>query len=108
MGDKIRFGIIGGGMAGPLNAGALRDIPEAEVVAFCDVKEDVAKEFSKEYNIPSYYTDSIDIISFQHLFIIRVIRRNIVLFAEFLCHILFHVTECNNLCFRDIPKCSCI
>ena len=55
-----------------------------------------------------YYTDSIDIISFQHLFIIRVIRRNIVLFAEFLCHILFHVTECNNLCFRDIPKCSCI
>ena len=57
MGDKIRFGIIGGGMAGPLNAGALRDIPEAEVVAFCDVKEDVAKEFSKEYNIPSYYTD---------------------------------------------------
>ena len=53
MGDKIRFGIIGGGMAGPLNAGALRDIPEAEVVAFCDVKEDVAKEFSKEYNIPS-------------------------------------------------------
>ena len=40
MGDKIRFGIIGGGMAGPLNAGALRDIPEAEVVAFCDVKED--------------------------------------------------------------------
>ena len=39
MGDKIRFGIIGGGMAGPLNAGALRDIPEAEVVAFCDVKD---------------------------------------------------------------------
>ena len=47
MGDKIRFGIIGGGMAGPLNAGALRDIPEAEVVAFCDVKEDVAKEFEQ-------------------------------------------------------------
>lgn len=47
MGDKIRFGIIGGGMAGPLNAGALRDIPEAEVVAFCDVKEDVARNSAK-------------------------------------------------------------
>ena len=55
--EKCDTLIIGGGMAGPLNAGALRDIPEAEVVAFCDVKEDVAKEFSKEYNIPSYYTD---------------------------------------------------
>ena len=66
MGDKIRFGIIGGGMAGPLNAGALRDIPEAEVVAFCDVKEDVAKEFSKEYNIPSYYTDYKEMLKRLH------------------------------------------
>lgn len=57
MNKKIRFGIIGGGMAGPLNAGALRDIPEAEIIAFCDVKEDVAKKFSEEYVIPSYYTD---------------------------------------------------
>ena len=57
MSEKIRFGIIGGGMAGPLNAGALRDIPEAEIVAFCDVKEDVAKKFSEEYHIPNWYTD---------------------------------------------------
>lgn len=47
MSEKIRFGIIGGGMAGPLNAGALRDIPEAEIVAFCDVKEDVAKKIQR-------------------------------------------------------------
>ena len=32
MGDKIRFGIIGGGMAGPLNAGALRDIPKQRLL----------------------------------------------------------------------------
>lgn len=62
MSKKIRFGIIGGGMAGPLNAGALRDIPEAEIVAFCDVKEEVAKSFSAEYAIPSYYTDYRDML----------------------------------------------
>ena len=45
-------------MAGPLKCRKhFGIIPEAEVVSFCDVKEDVAKEFSKEYNIPSYYTD---------------------------------------------------
>lgn len=53
MSEKIRFGIIGGGMAGPLNAGALRDIPEAEIVAFCDVKEDVAKNSAKSIIFPT-------------------------------------------------------
>lgn len=58
MGDKIRFGIIGGGMAGPLHAGALRDLPEdAEMVAFCDVNEELAHKFAAEYNIPNVYTD---------------------------------------------------
>ena len=36
MGDKIRFGIIGGGMAGPLNAGALRDIPDVSYRITCN------------------------------------------------------------------------
>jgi UDP-N-acetyl-2-amino-2-deoxyglucuronate dehydrogenase len=57
MESKVRFGIIGGGMAGPLHAGALRDIPDAETIAFCDVNEDVAKKFSAEYGIPNWYTD---------------------------------------------------
>lgn len=55
--EKIRFGIIGGGMAGPLNAGALKDIPEAEIVAFADIKEDLCKEFCKKYDIKDWYTD---------------------------------------------------
>lgn len=67
MGNKIRFGIIGGGMAGPLNAGALRDIPEAEIVAFCDINEKVAKEFSTEYGIPYYYTDYRDLLARQDI-----------------------------------------
>ena len=55
--EKVRFGIIGGGMAGPLNAGALQDIPEAEIAAFCDINLELAKSFSEKYNIPSYCTD---------------------------------------------------
>lgn len=57
MEKKIRFGVIGAGMAGPLNAGALRDIPEAEIVAFSTRKEAVCKKFCEEYDIPRYYTD---------------------------------------------------
>lgn len=57
MSKKIRFGVIGAGMAGPLNAGALRDIPDAEIVAFSTRREEVCKSFCKEYGIPEYYTD---------------------------------------------------
>ena len=64
MGDKIRFGIIGGGMAGPLNAGALRDIPEAEVVAFCDVKELGVLE----YRSVRFDTEVLDIPNFQPVY----------------------------------------
>lgn len=57
MSDKIRFGMIGVGMAGPLNAGAIRDIPDAEVVAVCSSREETARAFSEEFGIPDYYTD---------------------------------------------------
>jgi len=54
---KMRFGLIGGGLAGPLSAGALNDIKEAELVAMTDIKEDVCKSFCEKYNIKDWYTD---------------------------------------------------
>jgi UDP-N-acetyl-2-amino-2-deoxyglucuronate dehydrogenase len=57
MEKKMRFGIIGGGMAGPLSAGALRDIPDAEMVAFADINEEVCQSFSRRYDIKRAYTD---------------------------------------------------
>ncbi len=54
---KMRFGLVGGGLAGPLSAGALNDIKEAELVAMADIKEDVCKSFCKKYNIKDWYTD---------------------------------------------------
>ena len=57
MSKKMRFGLIGGGLAGPLSAGALNDIQDAELVAVADIKEDVCKSFCKKYNIKDWYTD---------------------------------------------------
>jgi len=54
---KMKFGLIGGGLAGPLSAGALNDIKEAELVAMADIKEDVCRNFCKKYNIKDWYTD---------------------------------------------------
>lgn len=63
MARKLRFGVIGAGMAGPLNAGALRDISDVEIVAFSTRREEICKSFCEEYGIPDYYTDYRDLLA---------------------------------------------
>lgn len=54
---KIRFGICGLGFAGSvLMAPAMKDHPNAEIVAACDPNEDVRTRFGQEYGIPTYAT----------------------------------------------------
>ena len=55
MAKKIRIGIIGTGMMAASHAASFSRIPYVQVVACCDVREEVAKEFSLEHNIPSVY-----------------------------------------------------
>ncbi len=54
--EKLKFGLIGGGMAGPLTAKALTDIPHAELVAFCDLNSDLFAKY-EEYGAENFYTD---------------------------------------------------
>ncbi|MGI6090548.1 MAG: Gfo/Idh/MocA family protein [Saccharofermentanales bacterium] len=65
--EKVRFGIIGAGMAGPLNAGALKDIPDAELVACCDINQEVALKFSKQFEIPHCYFNYNDLLNHKGL-----------------------------------------
>lgn len=54
--EKLKFGLIGGGMAGPLTANALKDIPEAELVSFCDLNSELFESY-EEYGAKKFYTD---------------------------------------------------
>ncbi len=54
MDKKLRIGIIGcGGIANGKHLPALKQIPEAEMVAFCDIIPERAEKAAKEYGIPS-------------------------------------------------------
>jgi UDP-N-acetyl-2-amino-2-deoxyglucuronate dehydrogenase len=55
--DKMRFGLIGAGMAGPYFGDALRDLPDAELVAVATTREDSARPFAEKYGLPDWYTD---------------------------------------------------
>jgi len=56
MDKKVKFALIGLGRISPNHLDAIEHAPHAELVAVCDIIEDLAKETGKKYSC-SYYTD---------------------------------------------------
>ncbi|PYV18953.1 MAG: oxidoreductase [Acidobacteria bacterium] len=54
---KVRLGIIGSAFSSNLHAEALREVPEAEVVAACSPNRRHVEEFARKWNIPVVETD---------------------------------------------------
>ena len=57
MSEKVRIGIIGTGIIGKQHVQQYKDVPEAEVVAVCDIRPDEANRVAQLNNIPLVYTD---------------------------------------------------
>lgn len=56
--EKIRFGIVGMGMMGRMRLTNLHcRIPQAEVIAICDMRKEQVEAVQKEFNIQYGYTD---------------------------------------------------
>ncbi len=68
--DKLGFGIIGCGRIAPKHAESITAIPDAELVAVCDIIPEKAEEFARLYNAEPYLDykellqrDDIDIVT---------------------------------------------
>jgi UDP-N-acetyl-2-amino-2-deoxyglucuronate dehydrogenase len=55
--NKMRFGIIGGGVIAPTHAQAITGNSEAELVAIADVELEKAERMAVDYTIPHVYKD---------------------------------------------------
>lgn len=65
---KVRVGVIGaGGIARGVHLPSLSEIPEAEVVAICDLRIEKAKEMAEKYNIPAVYFDMYEMLDKENL-----------------------------------------
>ncbi|HTK06484.1 MAG TPA: Gfo/Idh/MocA family oxidoreductase [Ktedonobacteraceae bacterium] len=71
MTEKLRFGIIGCGVIGPLHAEALKVIPDAELVAVADVVPEKAQKLGEKYNARAY-TDAGEMLEREHLDVVDV------------------------------------
>jgi len=54
---KVKIGIVGAGAIGNLHLNALKTVPEAEVVALCDILGDKLVTVAGEFGIPQKFTD---------------------------------------------------
>jgi|GEM_PF-2530940 len=60
---KFRVGIIGaGGIFRWAHAGGWKNLPDAKMVAGCDVNEKTAATAAREYNIPKVFTEYRDLV----------------------------------------------
>lgn len=57
MPDKVRIGVIGVGQIGKAHIRTYKTIPEAELVAAADIREDELQRVAQEFDIPYTYTD---------------------------------------------------
>jgi len=63
MADKVRIGVIGTGIIGKSHIKTYKDIPEAEIVAVADIREDEARRTAQEYGIGAVYQNYHDLLA---------------------------------------------
>ena len=64
---KWKVALIGcGSIADNTYLPRIKEIPEADMVAVCDIIPERAKDYAEKFNVPAWYT-SIDAVSYTHL-----------------------------------------
>ncbi len=71
MTEKLRFGIIGCGVIGPLHAEAISSLPDAALVAVADTDAEKAQELAQKYGAHAY-TDAQEMLEREHLDVVDV------------------------------------
>jgi len=57
MAKTIRVGVIGAGTIAPAHLRSYQQVPQAEVVAVCDIDKGRAKEAAAKFSLPNVFTD---------------------------------------------------
>lgn len=70
-GKKSRFGIVGAGVIGSLQAGCIVSLKEAELVAIADTSEKRARKLAEKYGL-THYTDYNEMLRRRDIDIVSV------------------------------------
>jgi UDP-N-acetyl-2-amino-2-deoxyglucuronate dehydrogenase len=71
MNEKLRFGIVGYGVIGELHAGAIRSLPDAELVAVADTIPEKIQKLAADYPVAAY-ADAQEMYAKERLDIVNI------------------------------------
>lgn len=72
MKEKIGYGIIGCGVIGPWHARSVMNIPEADLVAVCDIIPEKAEKLKEEFGAQNALTDYLELLSRDDIDIVSI------------------------------------
>ena len=76
MADKLRVGVVGAGRwSRSAHLPGFQRSPHSDLVAICDLNEDMAKEAASQFNIESVYTDFEEMIARDDIDVIDICTR---------------------------------
>lgn len=76
MASRIRCGIIGTGMIGKVHIARYKEVPEAQVLAVADLREDEAKRVAEQNDIPHVFTDYRKLLAMEEIDLVDVCLPN--------------------------------
>ena len=76
MRDKIRVGIIGVGQQGKRHVEEYQHVPDAQLVAICDLRADEAQRVAQQYNVTDIYTDYHELLKRDDIDSVDVVVHN--------------------------------
>jgi len=73
---KLRVGVIGTGMIGKHHLNAYKSLPDVELVAIADIREDEAKKVGAEFEVPNVFTDYHELLKMDEIDAVDVCLHN--------------------------------
>ena len=71
--EKLKVGVVGCGLISKLrHIPAYKRLKDLNVMAVCDLNEELAKETAKEFEIPNFYTDTSKMFDEEDLDIVDI------------------------------------
>jgi UDP-N-acetylglucosamine 3-dehydrogenase len=71
--DSVRVAIVGLGIFGETHVATLKTLPQVDVVAVCDLREDRAAAMAAQYDIPRHFTDCTDLLNAVPVDVVAVV-----------------------------------
>jgi len=76
MSEEVKIGIIGTGQIGKSHLRKYKDVPDARIVAACDVNEQELKRVASQYDIPNTFTDFRELLAMDEIVAVDVCLHN--------------------------------